>query len=53
VSFFLVMEYVEGESLYQLLRREGTLGLQRTVGIMQQVVGASKGARRGQSCTAI
>ena len=36
--FFLVMEYVEGETLYQLLRREGTLGLQRTVGIMEQVV---------------
>src|SRR5882757_7159855 len=36
--FFLVMEYVEGESLYQLLRREGTLGLQRTASIMQQVV---------------
>src|SRR5688572_27591349 len=36
--FFLVMEYVEGESLYQLLRREGTLDLQRTVTIMGQVV---------------
>src|SRR5450432_1299443 len=36
--FFLVMEYVEGESLYQLLRREGTLSLQRTAAIMQQVV---------------
>lgn len=35
---FLVMEYVEGETLYQLLRREGTLGLQRTAGIMQQIV---------------
>ncbi|HEV7396676.1 MAG TPA: protein kinase [Pyrinomonadaceae bacterium] len=35
---FLVMEYVEGESLYQLLRREGTLGLQRTSSIMHQVV---------------
>jgi serine/threonine protein kinase/ribosomal protein L40E len=35
---FLVMEYVEGESLYQLLRREGTLGLQRTAAIMHQVV---------------
>src|SRR6267378_5114670 len=36
--FFLVMEYVEGETLYQLLRREGTLGLRRTASIMQQVV---------------
>ncbi len=36
--FFLVMEYVEGESLYQLLRREGTLDIQRTVTIMGQVV---------------
>src|SRR5437868_13595133 len=36
--FFLVMEYVEGETLYQLLRREGTLGLRRTANIMQQVV---------------
>ena len=36
--FFLVMEYVDGESLYQLLRREGTLDLQRTLAIMAQVV---------------
>ncbi|MDQ1729740.1 MAG: eukaryotic-like serine/threonine-protein kinase [Pyrinomonadaceae bacterium] len=36
--FFLVMEYVEGESLYQLLRREGTLDLSRTITIMGQVV---------------
>lgn len=36
--FFLVMEYVDGESLYQLLRREGTLDIQRTVTIMGQVV---------------
>src|ERR1041385_1189364 len=36
--FFLVMEYVDGESLYQLLRREGTLDMQRTVNIMGQVV---------------
>src|SRR5713226_1608560 len=42
--FFLVMEYVEGETLYQLLRREGTLGLQRTVGIMQQVVAGVEAA---------
>jgi len=36
--FFLVMEYVDGESLYQLLRREGTLDLPRTLAIMGQVV---------------
>jgi serine/threonine protein kinase len=36
--FFLVMEYVDGETLYQLLRREGTLDTQRTVGILAQVV---------------
>src|SRR5580765_4379526 len=27
--FFLVMEYVQGESLFQLLRREGTISVQR------------------------
>jgi serine/threonine protein kinase len=42
--FFLVMEYVEGETLFQLLRREGTLGLQRTVGIMQQIVAGVEAA---------
>jgi serine/threonine protein kinase len=36
--FFLVMEYVNGESLYQLLRREGTLDVQRTITILGQVV---------------
>ena len=36
--FFLVMEYVDGESLYQLLRREGTLDIQRTVMMLGQVV---------------
>jgi serine/threonine protein kinase len=36
--FFLVMEYVDGESLYQLLRREGTLDVQRTVTILGQVI---------------
>jgi serine/threonine protein kinase len=35
--FFLVMEYVEGESLYQLLRREGTLSVQRTQGFLRQI----------------
>jgi serine/threonine protein kinase len=36
--FFLVMEYVEGETLYQLLRREGSVNPQRAARIMRQVV---------------
>ena len=36
--FFLVMEYVEGETLFQLLRREGTLSVSRTTALMRQVV---------------
>src|SRR3990172_2047816 len=36
--FFLVMEYVEGETLYQLLRREGTLNTHRTLSLLRQVV---------------
>src|SRR6185436_5459596 len=35
--FFLVMEYVEGESLYQLLRREGTLSVQRSHALLKQI----------------
>lgn len=35
--FFLVMEYVEGESLYQLLRREGTITVQRALSLLRQV----------------
>ena len=42
--FFLVMEYVDGESLYQLLRREGTLDVQRTVTILSQVVAGVEAA---------
>ena len=42
--FFLVMEYVDGESLYQLLRREGTLDVQRTVTILGQVVAGVEAA---------
>src|SRR6185503_15172679 len=42
--FFLVMEYVEGESLYQLLRREGTLDLQRSLTILGQVVAGVEAA---------
>ena len=42
--FFLVMEYVEGESLYQLLRREGTLSLPRTAALLRQVVAGVEAA---------
>src|SRR2546421_3132826 len=34
--FLLVMEYVEGESLYQLLRREGTVTVQRALSLLRQ-----------------
>ena len=42
--FFLVMEYVEGESLYQLLRREGTLDPSRAARILRQVVAGVEAA---------
>src|SRR5215470_3612579 len=42
--FFLVMEYVEGETLYQLLRREGTVSPQRASAIMRQVVAGVEAA---------
>ena len=42
--FFLVMEYVEGETLYHLLRREGTVTPQRAAGIMRQVVAGVEAA---------
>ncbi len=35
--FFLVMEYVEGETLYHLLRREGTLSSKRALALLRQV----------------
>jgi serine/threonine protein kinase len=35
--FFLVMEYVEGESLYQLLRREGTISVPRAHAMLRQI----------------
>jgi serine/threonine protein kinase len=35
--FFLVMEFVEGESLYQLLRREGTVSVQRSLSLLRQI----------------
>lgn len=42
--FFLVMEYVEGETLYHLLRREGTVNAQRAATIMRQVVAGVEAA---------
>src|SRR4026208_2414285 len=41
--FFLVMEYVQGETLFHLLRREGTVNPQRAATIMQQVVAGEIG----------
>lgn len=35
--FYLVMEYVEGETLHRLLRREGTLSVKRTVRLLRQI----------------
>ncbi|MDT4965923.1 MAG: eukaryotic-like serine/threonine-protein kinase [Acidobacteriota bacterium] len=35
--FYLVMEYVQGETLHQLLRREGTLSVGRTLALLRQV----------------
>ncbi|HSU25426.1 MAG TPA: serine/threonine-protein kinase [Pyrinomonadaceae bacterium] len=35
--FYLVMEYVEGETLHRLLRREGTLPVKRAVNILRQI----------------
>lgn len=35
--FYLVMEYVEGETLHRLLRREGTLTVSRSVKILRQI----------------
>ena len=42
--FFLVMEYVEGETLYQLLRREGTLNVKRATALLGQIVAGVEAA---------
>ncbi|HKX84503.1 MAG TPA: protein kinase, partial [Pyrinomonadaceae bacterium] len=35
--FYLVMEYVEGETLHKLLRREGTLPVKRAIKMLRQI----------------
>lgn len=35
--FYLVMEYVEGETLHKLLRREGTLSVKRAVTLLREI----------------
>jgi serine/threonine protein kinase len=35
--FYLVMEYVKGETLHDLLRREGTLATKRALNLLQQI----------------
>lgn len=35
--FYLVMEYVEGETLHRLLRREGTLNVGRAINLLKQI----------------
>jgi serine/threonine protein kinase len=42
--FYLVMEYVEGETLHRLLRREGTLTVPRAVGLLKQIANGIEAA---------
>ncbi|MBA2620659.1 MAG: protein kinase, partial [Acidobacteria bacterium] len=44
--FFLVMEYVEGETLHKLLRREGTLSVKRAVKLLSQIAEGVEAAHR-------
>lgn len=36
-TYFLVMEYVEGETLQKLLKREGTLTIKRALNLLKQI----------------
>ncbi len=42
--FFLVMEYVKGETLHDLLRREGTLAVQRALDLLKQMAAGVEAA---------
>jgi serine/threonine protein kinase len=42
--FYLVMEYVQGETLHHLLRREGTLSVHRTLALLRQVAAGVEAA---------
>src|SRR5205085_7793296 len=42
--FYLVMEYVQGETLHQLLRREGTLSIQRALNLLRQAAAGIEAA---------
>ncbi|HEY0404458.1 MAG TPA: protein kinase [Pyrinomonadaceae bacterium] len=42
--FYLVMEYVQGETLHHLLRREGTLSVQRMLTLLRQVAAGVEAA---------
>jgi eukaryotic-like serine/threonine-protein kinase len=43
---YLVMQFIDGESLFALLRRDGTLTAERTMGLLAQAAGAIHAAHR-------
>ena len=45
--FYLVMEYVQGETLHRLLRREGTLTVKRAVNLLKQIAEGVEAAHDG------
>ncbi|CAN5513664.1 hypothetical protein BH10ACI1_BH10ACI1_28590 [soil metagenome] len=42
--FYLIMEYVPGETLHRLLRREGTLPINRAVSLLRQIANGVEAA---------